>query len=172
VELRRIVEQPHAGYRLTSWIGTVPDDLAESFASSRRAMDDMPMGDTDYGVVAWDVERVRSVAAAVARRGDVLRTIAAVDDASGDVVAFTELVVPAGGRGAGQHYGTGVLPEHRGRGLGMWMKAKAILDARGEHPELDGLSADTAEDNGPMLRINDALGYRPTRRGLHFQLDL
>lgn len=58
--LAEIVERPHPGYRLVSWDGTVPDDLARTFAASRRAMDDMPMGDTDYGTVVWDVERVRA----------------------------------------------------------------------------------------------------------------
>jgi hypothetical protein len=53
--LAEIIERPHPGYRLASWQGTVPDDLAQTFAASRRAMDDMPMEDTDYGTVTWDV---------------------------------------------------------------------------------------------------------------------
>jgi Acetyltransferase (GNAT) family len=67
--LTAIVEQPHPGYRLASWDGTVPDDLAETFAASRRAMDDMPMEGTDFGSVAWDVDRVRPAAEAVHKRG-------------------------------------------------------------------------------------------------------
>jgi len=51
--LAEIIERPHPGYRLLSWRGTVPDDLAETFAASRPAMDDMPMDDTNYGTVSW-----------------------------------------------------------------------------------------------------------------------
>ncbi|MGW2177586.1 GNAT family N-acetyltransferase [Streptomyces sp. NPDC001732] len=170
--LRRTVGQPHPGYRLISWDGPVPDELAPTFAASRRAMDDMPMDDTDFGTVVWDVDRVRSAAAAVAARGDLLHTVAAVDESDDTIVGFTELVVPGDGKGDGQHYGTGVLPEHRGHGLGRWMKARSILGAREHHPDLAGLLTDTADSNAHMRRINDELGYEPTRKSVEYQLDL
>ncbi|MFG2191256.1 GNAT family N-acetyltransferase [Streptomyces sp. NPDC048639] len=175
--LSAIAAEVRPGYRLVSWEGTVPDHLAETFAESRRAMDDMPMGETDYGTVAWDVDRVRAVADAVARRGDLLHTVAAVvsvdgSDGDGSIVGFTELVVPGDGSGDALHYGTGVLPEHRGRGLGRWMKAASIHHARAGHPDLAGLVTDTAEDNRPMRAINEALGYVPTHRSIEYQRDL
>ncbi|MFF3394087.1 GNAT family N-acetyltransferase [Streptomyces sp. NPDC002669] len=170
--LRRIVGQPHPGYRLVSWDGTVPDELAPTFAASRRAMDDMPMGDTDFGTVVWDVDRVRSVAAAVAARGDLLHTVAAVDESDGTIVGFTELVVPGDRKGDAQHYGTAVLPEHRGNGLGRWMKARSVLRARESHPDLEGLLTDTADSNAHMRRINEEFGYEPTHTSAEYRLDL
>jgi len=170
--LAGIVERPHPGYRLASWRGTVPDDLARTFAASRRAMDDMPMEDTDYGTVAWDVDRVRAAAKAVEQRGDHLHTVVAVDTSDGSVAGFTELVIPGSGTGDGQHYGTGVLPEHRGHGLGRWMKAESIRQARRDYPDLDGLLTDTADSNAHMRRINDGLGYTPTHTAHQYQLDL
>ncbi|MCF3965544.1 GNAT family N-acetyltransferase [Streptomyces fuscigenes] len=166
------VHRPRPGYRLVSWDGIVPDALAASFARSRRAMDDMPVGDGDFGRVEWDVERVRAAAAAVAERGALLHTVAAVDSADGSVVAFTELVVPGGGEGDGQHYGTGVLPEHRGRGLGHWIKAASLLHVRERHPALEGALTDTADINPYMRRINDALGYVPTHRSVLLRRDV
>ncbi|MER5479291.1 GNAT family N-acetyltransferase [Streptomyces sp. NPDC002734] len=171
-EIEAAVERPHPGYRLTSWRGTVPGDLAGTFARSRRAMDDMPMDDTDYGVATWDVERVLAAAQAVADRGDLLTTVAVVDESDGSIAGFSELVVPGDGTGDGQHYGTGVLPEHRGHGLGRWMKAESIRLARRDRPELAGLVTDTADSNTHMRRINDALGYVPTHKALEYQLDL
>ncbi|MFI0239999.1 GNAT family N-acetyltransferase [Streptomyces sp. NPDC016845] len=164
--------RPCPGYRLTEWDGTVPDGLAESFAAARRAMDDMPMDDADYGHVEWDVERVRAVAEAVADRGDLLHTVAALDERDGSVAGFTELVVPGSREGDGRHYGTGVLPGHRGKGLARWMKADQILRLRARHPELTGLVTDTADSNRPMRAVNDALGYVPTHRSCEYQLDL
>lgn len=70
--------------------------------------------------------------------------VAAVDVSDGMIAGFTELVLPGGGRGDGQHYGTGVLPEHRGQGLGRWMKAEVIRQAVECHPDLAGLLTDTA----------------------------
>ncbi len=170
--LREIIDRPHPGYRLQTWTGTVPDDLADDFAASRRAMDDMPMADTDYGLVTWDADRVRSAARTVAERGDLLRAVAAVQVSDGAIVGFTELVVPGSGTGDGQHYGTGVLPEHRGHGLGLWMKAEAIRQAIDDHPDLDGLLTDTADSNRHMRAINDHLGYLPTHVSYLYQLDL
>ncbi|MFK4105907.1 GNAT family N-acetyltransferase [Streptomyces sp. NPDC019531] len=167
-----LVELPHPGYRLTDWAGIVPDALARSFADSRRAMDDMPMEGTDFGTVAWDVDRVVAAAEAVARRGELLHTVAAVDETDGSVVGFSELVVPGDGLGNGRHYGTAVLPGHRGRGLARWMKAASIRHARERHPELAALCTDTAESNAPMRAVNDALGYVPTHKAVEYQLDL
>ncbi|GAA3787288.1 GNAT family N-acetyltransferase [Sphaerisporangium flaviroseum] len=170
--LTDIVQRPHPGYRLTSWDGTVPDDLAETFAASRRAMDDMPMDDVDFGTVVWDVDAVRAAAETIENRGELLHTVAAVDEADGSIVGFTELVVPGDGEGDGQHYGTGVLPAHRGHGLALWMKAEAIRQARERHPRLGGLLTDTADGNTHMRRVNDALGYVPTHQEFTYRLDL
>lgn len=170
--LTEIVERPHPGYQLTSWQGTVPDALSQTFAASRRAMDDMPMDDTDYGTVTWDVNRVRAAAKAVEQRGDHLHTVVAIDTATGSIAGFTELVIPGNGAGDGRHYGTGVLPEHRGHGLGRWMKAESIRQAHQDYPELGGLLTDTADSNTHMRRINDGLGYVPTHTTHQHQLDL
>jgi GNAT superfamily N-acetyltransferase len=168
--LTALVDAAPAGYRLTAWEGTVPDELADSYAASRRAMDDMPMGAVDYGTVVWDVDRLRAAAAAVAARGEVLHTVAAVDTSDGSLAGFSELVVPGGGEGDAVHYGTAVLPDHRGHGLGTWMKAASILHARERHPALGGLLTDTADNNPHMRAVNDRLGYRPTHTAYEFQL--
>lgn len=169
------VAKAPAGYRLVEWEGMVPDELAASYVASRRAMDDMPMGTIDYGRVVWDLERVRAAVGAVEGRGEVLHTVAAVAEADGSVVGFTELVTPAEGvqgAGDGVHYGTAVLPEHRGHGLARWMKAASIVRARERQPYLGGLVTDTADNNPYMRRVNDALGYLPTHEAHEFQREL
>ncbi|MCW2942729.1 MAG: family N-acetyltransferase [Actinomycetia bacterium] len=171
-EITEITDQSHPGYRLASWEGTVPDGLAETFVASRHAMDDMPMGGTDFGTVTWDLDRVRAEAATVEKRGDLLHTVVAIDESDGSIAGFTELVVPGDGKGDGQHYGTGVLPQHRGHGLARWMKAASIRQAHERHPDLSGLLTDTADNNPYMRHINDALGYVPTHTTFEYQLDL
>lgn len=161
--------EPSAGYRLVSWDGEVPDELAGTFAESLRAMDDMPMGEVDYGKINWDVEQVKAIAKAVEKRGELLHTVAAVHEETGTIAGFTELTVPGTRTGDGQNYGTGVLPGHRGHGLGRWMKAEAIRLVRERYPEVTGLLTDTAEDNAPMRRVNDALGYVTVRTTARYQ---
>jgi GNAT superfamily N-acetyltransferase len=101
-----------------------------------------------------------------------LHTVAAVHRPTGDIVAFTELVVPSDGLGDAQHYGTAVLPEHRGHGLALWIKAESIRQARDRHPRVGGLLTDTADSNPYIRSVNDALGYLPTHRAITYQLDL
>ncbi|MFD8480582.1 GNAT family N-acetyltransferase [Kitasatospora sp. NPDC059673] len=158
------------GYRLISWLGSCPDEWLATFTVSRTAMDDTPMGDTDFGVVAWDEERVLAAAKAVADRGELLHTVAAVEEATGSIVGFTELVLPASRSGDAQHYGTGVMPTHRRRGLARAMKAETIRWARTEQPEITGLLTDTADHNVGMIAVNEALGYRTTHRSIEFRL--
>lgn len=99
-------------------------------------------------------------------------SVVAIDTSNGSIAGFTELVVPGGGTGDAQHYGTGVLPEHRGHGLGRWMKAESIRQAQGHYPDLGGLLTDTADSNTHMRHISDSLGYLPTHTTLQYQLDL
>jgi ribosomal protein S18 acetylase RimI-like enzyme len=162
---------PVDGYRIVHWEGTVADELAETFARSRRAMDDMPMDDAAWTPDTWDVQRLHRIAEAVAKRGEILLTTAVIGP-DAEIAGFTEVVVAGEGTGDGQHYGTGVLPEHRGRGLARWLKVAQIEEVRARFPGLAGLLADTADSNVAMRRINDSLGYLPTHRSLLYQADL
>jgi GNAT superfamily N-acetyltransferase len=161
---------PVAGYRLTSWAGVPPDGLIESFTRARAGMSDSPVGDISYGEEVWDVERSRQVAEVVAQRGDLLETVAALDESTGEVVAYTELVVPGDEQGDAQHYGTVVVPAHRGRGLSRWLKAEHIRQTTTRHPKLAGLLTDTAATNEPMRRTNESLGYQETHQVHRYHL--
>ncbi|HEY9371186.1 GNAT family N-acetyltransferase [Streptomyces sp.] len=164
-----VVERP--GYRLTGWTGTVPDDLADAFAGAKNAMNDMPVGDLDFGIVAWDADRVRAMAKVVADRGDTLLTTAAVHD-DGTMAGYTEIVLPQGSGPRAQQYDTAVVPAHRGHGLGLWVKAAMVRRLRAEHPDVVEIETDNAEENVHMLAVNRALGFRSYRRTREFQLDV
>lgn len=170
--VRKLPEVPHPGYRLAAWDGVVPDALAASFARARQGMADMPLGTLDRGAPEWTEERVREAAETVARRGEHLMTVAAVREEDGEVAGYTELVLPAGRTGRAQQYDTAVLPAHRGHGLGLWVKAEMLRRVRAEHPGITEVLADNADDNRHMLAVNTALGFRPQRRTVMFQLGL
>ncbi|ARX83985.1 MULTISPECIES: GNAT family N-acetyltransferase [Streptomyces] len=170
-DLAKAADAEHPGYRLTGWTGAVPDGLAAAFAAAKNAMNDMPMGDLDYGSVAWDADRVRAMAKVVADRGDTLLTIAAVHD-DGTMAGYTEILIPQGAPPRAQQYDTAVVPGHRGHGLGLWVKAAMVRRLRAEHPGVAEIETDNADDNVHMLAVNHALGFRPYRRTREFQLDV
>jgi GNAT superfamily N-acetyltransferase len=170
--VRRLPEVPHAGYRLTSWEGVPPEPLADSFAAARAGLDDIPTGDLTRRRVVGDAGQVREVAELVARRGERLLTVAALSEADGTVAGYTKLVLPADGAGVGRQLDTAVLPVHRGHGLGLWLKAEMLRRVLAGHPGLTEIRTDIADDNRHMLAVNTALGFRPLRRTVAYQLRL
>lgn len=151
-----------AGYRLIRWTGTVPDDLAPALAQAKRAMADNPEGKS-----AWDADSVREMAEAVAKRGDDLYTVAALH--GGSIAGFTEIVIPGGGGTRAAQYDTAVVPEHRGRRIGIWLKASMLGWIQAERPEVEEIETDNADDNAHMLAVNEELGFRPQREYREYQ---
>jgi GNAT superfamily N-acetyltransferase len=163
---------PHHGYRTASWHGATPDFFAEAYAVARQVMSTAPMMGMHCGTVTWDADRVKTMTRPGEEYGDDRYTVVAIDVTDGSIVGYTELTVPADGKGDGRHHGTAVLPSHRGQGLGLWVKAKAISLAYNGHSNLAGLLTEAADSDAPMGRINDQLGYLLTHEALQYQLDL
>ncbi len=79
---------------------------------------------------------------------------AVVDDRP---VAFSHLRVAPGGRAVTDM--TGTLRDYRGRGLALLAKRATLVNAARRGVEL--VATENDETNGPMLRVNEKLGYRP-----------
>ena len=86
---------------------------------------------------------------------DLYASVAAVID--GKPVAFTHLRSAPGGRAVTDM--TGTLRDYRGRGLALAAKRATLVNAASCGVEL--VFTENDETNGPMLRINENLGYRP-----------
>lgn len=86
---------------------------------------------------------------------DLNASVAAVID--GRPVAFTHLSVAPGDRAVTDM--TGTLRAYRGRGLAQLAKRATLVNAAKRGVEL--VSTENDETNGPMLRINERLGYQP-----------
>ncbi len=169
-DVTEIVQAEHPGYALSRWLGVVPGEFAETFATAKSAMGDMPIGDLDRGTVSWDTDRVRDMAEVVEKRGDTLLTVAAMHGAA--IAGFTELVIPVGDGNRAIQYDTAVVPGHRGNGLGLWVKAAMLDWLRAEWPAVGEIETDNAEDNEHMLAVNERLGFRPLRKTRQYQYDL
>ncbi|SEF59479.1 Acetyltransferase (GNAT) family protein [Thermomonospora echinospora] len=171
--LARLLAEGPSGYRLIRWTGTVRDELAGELAMAKRAMADMPLGGLSGGSFRWDADRVREMAEAVAARGDLLYTVAALHGPAAvpRIAGFTEVVVPAAAPERALQYDTAVVPEHRGRRLGIWLKAAMLEWLRAERPDVREIETDNADDNSHMLAVNEELGFRHQRDYLDYQAD-
>ncbi|MBT2213250.1 MULTISPECIES: GNAT family N-acetyltransferase [Actinomadura] len=159
----RLLAEAPAGYRLVRWSGVVPDEHASALARVKTAMADL----AEYEGTPWDADRVREMAELVAKRGDDLYTVAVLD---GDAIAgFTEVVVPLGAAGRAAQYDTAVAPEHRGRRLGILVKAAMLRWLAEERPDVREIETDNVGDNTPMLAVNEELGFRVERESREYQ---
>jgi GNAT superfamily N-acetyltransferase len=86
---------------------------------------------------------------------DLEASVAAVVD--GRPVAFSHLRVAPGGRAINDM--TGTLRDYRRRGLALLAKRATLVNAARRGVEF--VSTENDETNGPMLRVNEKLGYRP-----------
>jgi GNAT superfamily N-acetyltransferase len=153
-------------YDLVWWLGETPDEWLADFALLRTRMStDTPSGELEVTEELWTPERVR--------QGDHVResswfgalTIAARHIPSGTLAGFSELTVPEELDRPASQNDTLVLSEHRGHRLGMLMKA-ANLELLLEHfPGHPSVLTSNAEENRPMLSVNEALGFEPAAYG-------
>ncbi|MFD7032884.1 GNAT family N-acetyltransferase [Streptomyces sp. NPDC059917] len=165
------VAEGDAGYRLVSWSGETPDAWAGASAVAHGAMEDAPMGELDERPPNWTGERVRQAQRLVVDRGGVILSVAALT-ASGEMAAYTEVVLADPADTRAMQYDTVVVPAHRGRGLGRLVKRRMLADVAAAYPGVREIATTVADENGPMIAVNEALGYRRERAVALFQLKL
>ena len=148
-----------AGWRLRSWVGAAPDELVESFAAARDAMNDAP---APAGVEGWTttVEEVRRIEQTAAARGREIRVTVALDDHD-EIGAFTDLRATPGDAAAATD-DTAVIASARGLGLARAVKVESLRRLRAERPEVETVSTMNAEHNAAMRHINTQIGFVPT----------
>ncbi|MEV6521414.1 GNAT family N-acetyltransferase [Longispora sp. NPDC051575] len=161
---------PAAGYRLEAWTGDAPDELLDSYAHARQAIEDAPFHQMSYRPPRWTGRQVRDQEAACRDAGLAHLVVAAVHEASGQVVGHTVVNVRAGVATA-QQDDTAVLAAHRGHGLGMAMKTAMLARIAAGYPEVERVHTANASDNAAMLRINRELGFQTRAVHLNFEAD-
>lgn len=159
----------HAAYRLLSFTGRVPDELAQGYAEADAAVDtEAPTGDLDLEPAVASVDMVRSDEALLERQQRTRYTTIALS-AAGEVAAYSDLVVPALAPGQVFQWGTLVRREHRGHRLGLAVKVANLAYLQAQRADLRLVRTYNAASNTHMVAINEQLGFRPVERLGEFQ---
>jgi RimJ/RimL family protein N-acetyltransferase len=125
---------------------------------------DIPMGEQELDEEAWDGARVRALEASLTAQNRDKVTTAARHEASGRLVAFTEVAIPLGAPESAWQHDTLVVREHRGHGLGFALKLANLVAVHERHPGVRRINTWNAEENGPMIAVNEDLGFRVEAR--------
>ncbi len=162
----------HADYRLRTWSGPCPEDLVPQYVVLRpRMMSEVPLGDLEYEPERWDVARLRDQERwQAAQHRTTWTTVAVAPD--GALAGYTVIAVPDHDPEVLYQDDTLVLPEHRGHRLGLALKVTNLSVVVAAFPRRRRVHTWNAEDNAPMVAVNDAMGYRPVERIGEWQRDL
>ena len=96
----------------------------------------------------------------------------AVDVRSGAFAGYTEIMWhPESAEVLGQGE-TGVLPDHRNKGEGRWLKAAMLERVLEQLPQARLIRTSNAASNEPMLKINHEMGFEPCKSFTAWQIDL
>ncbi|HVE64853.1 MAG TPA: GNAT family N-acetyltransferase [Mycobacteriales bacterium] len=156
--------QPKPGasdrYTLVQWRDTTPEELVSDHADMRTAMNDAPRESLELEDEIYTDERIRAYEATIAGRGDELWVTCAREEQSGRLVALTDLNGPSGWPEFAFQEDTVVLSEHRGHGLGRWIKAANLAFLLADRPSTEWVQTFNAEVNRHMLDVNEAMGFR------------
>lgn len=141
--------------------GMLPDSwLADRAVLAERMSTDAPQEGLDLGAESWDAGRVRQSIRSHLDSGRRRVEAVARHTSSGRLVGYTYLEVSASTPELAYQEDTLVMREHRGHGLGLRMKQAAAAALRAELPDVRRVRTWNAVSNGPMIRVNRALGFR------------
>ncbi len=150
-------------YRLVAWGGETPGEWLDQYAYVLSRMStDAPVAGLEWGQQSWSAARVRAMEDRARAGGYRLLVLAAEHVPTHTLAAFTNFWVPSHTDEVAHQGDTLVVPEHRGRRLGMLVKATNLRRLSDELPAVQRVDTWNAEENRWMLAINVALGFRPS----------
>ena len=162
---RWIEEGPvHApGYEVVFMTAGYDPSCLSAIAEVYDAMDDMPHDDLQAGTQRKTVEQLAGADAMLAGSGETRWSAFAREVGSDRFAGVTDVFLRSWDPAIAHQGNTGVLPAHRGRRLGWWLKAAMARRIVDHASAVRVIRTGNAFSNAHMLAINDAMGFEVTQ---------
>jgi mycothiol synthase len=159
-------------YELWPVVGAYPTDQYGAIAEVEVVMNTMPHDDLEVEDALIDGDWVAQRELQQAQSPGERWTIFARERTTRRLVGYTQVFFYADWPGHVDQGNTGVHPDHRGHGLGRWLKAAMLERIFAERPESFRIRTNNAFSNAPMLAINNELGFVVTARLTVWEADV
>ncbi|MDP9027653.1 MAG: GNAT family N-acetyltransferase, partial [Actinomycetota bacterium] len=160
--LRAEAEAHSSDYRTLSWIGATPPERLDDMALLLTKMStDAPSAGLGEPEDVWTAERLVVKEAQLLDGPATLLTSAVLHEPSGRLAGYTNFSVPREPNRSVSQWATIVLREHRGHRLGMLLKIANLQHLQQVAPGHPSVLTWNAEENRPMLDVNEAVGFAP-----------
>jgi mycothiol synthase len=156
--------------RLEVYDGRMPDAMLPEFAVRRtELLNTIPFEDLDIGDIVVTPEKIRHQYERMEATGEIPHEVL-TREPDGTISGMTDISAHLHKPTILEQQFTGVRPDARGRGLGKWIKAAMLLHIRELYPRAEWITTENAHSNGPMLKINRALGFKAYREAVEYQV--
>ena len=167
------VARAAVGYRTRTFTAPWPEEyLDDQCELNRRMSTDQPSGDLSHEEEVWDAARVAESDRNAAAQGLTRLVAVAEHIESGRLVACSELALPRDHPVEAWQWVTIVLREHRGHRLGLAVKLANLDVLAATAPAVKLVITGNAQENAPMIAVNDMLGFEVAATGTFWQKSL
>lgn len=162
----------HAGYRIESYVGSLPIELRQSYCDCFNQLAvDAPTGEVEFEEESRTPEIYAEDLGRLEQQGRTMVHTVAIAP-GGEVVGYNDLVVRADAPEDVMQWGTLVRGEHRGHRLGMAVKVRGLQELARIAPGAKQIRTCNAEQNSHMVSVNVDLGFRKVEAVVAYQRHL
>ena len=148
-------------YSLGCWMNDYPESELEQIAQMmQNTINSQPRENLQLEDDIITPARLKDMLKGIKTRGTEFWTLY-LRHQSGELAGFTEIYLNPINECVVWQGGTGVMTQHRGQGLGKWLKAAMVQKLQQEKPVVTSIRTGNANSNEAMLAINHTLGFKP-----------